>query len=224
MGYYIDLSTVSIDDYRKKLESAYLPPGRMILKEKLAERFGCLKREGFSNLLELLLALKKKERFTLLANNDCLPEAYLVILLREIKSINPRPNRLDEFPGISGKTLAGLKKAGIKDTRILYDFVRTPQSRRGLSETTGIPEPEVLELTRLTDLSRIKWAGVTFVSMLLGSGYDTLEKVISADSEVLHRQINLINREKSLYKGQIGLNDIKIFIQAAGDVPRDIEY
>ena len=37
MGYYIDLEKVTIDDYREKLESGYLPPSRMILKEKLDE-------------------------------------------------------------------------------------------------------------------------------------------------------------------------------------------
>jgi hypothetical protein len=35
MGYYIDLEKLTLDDYRKKLASAYLPPSRMILKEKI---------------------------------------------------------------------------------------------------------------------------------------------------------------------------------------------
>jgi hypothetical protein len=29
MGYYIDLAKITIDKYKSKLESAYLPPGRM---------------------------------------------------------------------------------------------------------------------------------------------------------------------------------------------------
>jgi hypothetical protein len=40
MGYYIDFEKVTIDEYRLKLESAYLPPSRMMLKDKLDERFG----------------------------------------------------------------------------------------------------------------------------------------------------------------------------------------
>jgi len=39
MGYYIDLGKITIKDYQKKLESACLPPSRMVLKEKLGERF-----------------------------------------------------------------------------------------------------------------------------------------------------------------------------------------
>ena len=43
MGYYIDLEKISIDDYKVKLQSAYLPPSRMVLKERLDERFGSFK-------------------------------------------------------------------------------------------------------------------------------------------------------------------------------------
>jgi len=35
MGYYIDSEKISIDDYKVKLQFAYLPPSRMVLKEKL---------------------------------------------------------------------------------------------------------------------------------------------------------------------------------------------
>jgi len=40
MGYYIDLEKISIDDYKVRLELVYLPPSKMVLKEKLDERFG----------------------------------------------------------------------------------------------------------------------------------------------------------------------------------------
>ena len=46
MGYYIDLEKLSIDDCQIKLGSAYLPPRKMILKDKLDERFGY--HAGFS--------------------------------------------------------------------------------------------------------------------------------------------------------------------------------
>lgn len=46
MGYYIDLERITIDRYKTKLGSSYLPPSRMILKEKLDERFGYFKEKG----------------------------------------------------------------------------------------------------------------------------------------------------------------------------------
>jgi hypothetical protein len=33
-----------------------------------------------------------------------------------------------------------------------------------------------------------------------------------------------LNKEKNSYKGQIGLNDIKIIVNAAKEIPLDIEY
>lgn len=50
MGYYIDIEKITIDAYRKKLESAYLPPSRMILKDKLDERFGYFQNLGIKNV------------------------------------------------------------------------------------------------------------------------------------------------------------------------------
>lgn len=50
MGYYIDLETISIESYKAKIESALLPPGRKILKERTDERFGYFKSNGIKNV------------------------------------------------------------------------------------------------------------------------------------------------------------------------------
>lgn len=60
MRYYIDLEKISIDNYRTKLESAYLPPSRMMLKDRLEERFDYFKSIGIKNVKELIQILKKK--------------------------------------------------------------------------------------------------------------------------------------------------------------------
>jgi hypothetical protein len=60
--------------------------------------------------------------------------------------------------------------------------------------------------------------------MLYDLGIDTVEKASKADPVELHARINQLNKEKSIYKGQIGLNDIKIFVNAAKEVPLEIEY
>ena len=68
MGYYIDLEKITVEDYRTKLESAYLPPSRMILRERLDERFGYFKSIGIKNIKELIQILKRKDKFTELQN------------------------------------------------------------------------------------------------------------------------------------------------------------
>lgn len=224
MGYYIDLSLISIDGYKRKLESADLLPSRMILKDDLDERLNYIKGIGVKNVLELQKLLKKKDKLAELSRVDCLSEDYLKILLREINSIQPKPNKIKEFIGISTETVSKLEKIGIKDTVKLFDRVLTPESRKELAEKTNISTSEILELTKLTDLSRIKWVGTTFARMLYDIGINTVEKASNTDYVELHKRINQINKERNYYKGQIGLHDIKLFVEAAKDVSLEIEY
>lgn len=224
MSYYIDLEKITIDDYRLKLESAYLPPSRMMLKDKLDERFGYFKSIGIKNIRELIQMLKKKDKFTEFSKVDCLSNDYLTILLRELNSILPKPNKISDFTGISKDTIDKLEKIGIKNTEKLYAKVIKETDRQKLAISTGIRDSEILELTKLTDLSRIKWVGVTFARMLYDLGIETVEKASKSDPIELHSRINQLNKEKSIYKGHIGLNDIIIFVNAAKEVPFEIEY
>jgi hypothetical protein len=224
MGYYIDLEKISIDNYRAKLESAYLPPSRMILKERLDERFGYLKGIGIENVKELIQILKKKDKFAELQKVECLSGTYLTILLRELNSTLPKPNKIDGFKGISKDIVAKLENVGIKNTVKLYERILTSKDRKELAELIGRKESEILELAKLTDLSRIKWVGTTTARMLYDLGLDTVEKVSKADYNDLHERINHLNKEQNVYKGQIGLNDIKILVDAAKEVPQEIEY
>jgi hypothetical protein len=60
---------------------------------------------------------------------------------------------------------------------------------------------------------------------LYESGFDTVKKVSIANYEDLYKKITQINKERNLYKGQIGLNDMKLCsVNAAKEVPLEIEY
>ena len=188
MGYYIDLSGITIDDYSIKLESAYLPPSRMVLKERVEERFDYLKNVGIKNVKELVQLLRKKDKFDQLSKVSCFSGDYLTILLRELNSILPKPNKIKELPGISAHVIKQLANIGITDTLKLYDRVINSGSRSELAGITGISDSEILELTKLTDLSRIKWVGVAFARMLYDLGIDTVEKASKASAS---KQISL---------------------------------
>lgn len=224
MGYYIDLEKISIDNYRTKLETAYLPPSRMILKERLEERFGYFKNIGIRNIKELVQVLKKKDRLSELQKVDCLSSDYLTILLRELKSTFPKPNKIVEFKGISKHTVDKLENIGIKNTEKLYDKVTTKTDRQKLADLTGINYADILELTKLTDLSRIKWVGVTYAQILYNLGVNTVEKVSKSDPIDLHARINQRIKEHNIFKGAIGLNDVKILVETANGLPLEIEY
>lgn len=224
MGYYIDLEKISIDDYREKLESAYLPPSRLILKDKLDERFEYFKGIGIKNVKGLIQVLKKKDRLAELSKVDCFSGDYLTILLRELKSTLPKPNKISDFIEIAKNTIDSLEKIGITNTEKLYDKVVKKSDRQKLVDSTGIEYQDILELTKLSDLSRIKWVGVTYAQMLYDLGVDTVEKVSESDPIDLHAKINQMIKEKNIFKGAIGLNDMKILIESASELPLDIEY
>lgn len=224
MGYYIDLEKITIDDYRIKLESAYLPPSRMILKDNLDERFEYFKSIRIKNVKELIQLLKKKDKFTELSQIDCLSEEYLTILLREVKSTLPKPNKIDDFNVISKGSVEKLQKIGIKNTEKLFDSVITKTDRQKLADSTGIDYADILELTKLSDLSRIKWVGVTYAQMLYNLGVDTVEKISKSDPIDLHARINQMIKEHNIFKGAIGLNDVQILVETANELSLEIEY
>jgi hypothetical protein len=224
MGYYIDLEKITIKDYQKKLKSSYLPPSRKVLKEKLDERFGYFENLEIINVKDLIQILKKKDQFTELSKVDCLSGDYLTILLRELNSTLPKPNKIADFLGFTKYTIDKLEKIGIINTQKLYDKVLTKIDRQKLADSIGIDYTEILELTKLTDLSRIKWVGVTYAQMLYDLGIDTVEKVSKSDPIDLHARINQRIKEHTIFKGGIGINDVKILVETANELPLDIEY
>jgi hypothetical protein len=224
MGYYVDLGKITIKDYQKKLEDACLLPGRMILKEKLDERFGYFEQIGIKNIKELMQILKKKDKFTELSKVAYLSVDYLTILLRELNSTLPKPNKIADFIWLSKNTIDKLENIGIVNTEKLYDKVLTKIDREKLVDSTGIDYTEILELTKLTDLSRIKWVGVTYAQMLYDLGVDTVEKVSKADPNDLHARINQRIKEYNIFKGGIGINDVKILVETANELPLEIDY
>lgn len=224
MGYHIDLSTITIDQYKEQLKTEYLPPSRMILKEQLQERFNFFKSIEIQNVKQLLLMLKKKDNWAKLLASEYFSENYLTILLRELNSNLPKPNKLKDFAGISDETIAKLENIGIRNTEQLYEKILNKTQRQQLAQATGIDETEIIKLAKLTDLSRIKWVGATFARILYNLGIDTVEKAAHSNPEELHLKINTYNKEMKIYRGQIGLNDVRILINAAKATNCEIEY
>lgn len=188
------------------------------------ERFGYFKAIGIKNVKELIQVLKKKDKFAELSKVDCFSGDYLTILLRELNSTLPKPNKISDFIELAKSTIDSLEKIGITNTEKLYEKVVRKSDRQKLADSTGIEYQDILELTKLSDLSRIKWVGVTYAQMLYHLGVDTVEKVSESDPIDLHAKINNMIKEKNIFKGSIGLNDVKILIESASELPLEIEY
>jgi hypothetical protein len=223
-NYYINLSDISIPTYQRKLQQYELLPSRMILKEEMELRFSKISKEGIKNLEELLSVLKTPVKLKSFASKTDIPEEYLVILKREMMSNFPKPVEIKDFQGISKAAVQALSKINIKNTKQLFAFVKTDAERKEFCKKTGIFPDEILELTKLTDVSRIRWVGANFARLLVDSGCDTVNKIIKADYITLYDKLIKINEEKKYFKGKFGLNDMKLCIIAAKDVPDAIKF
>jgi hypothetical protein len=136
----------------------------------------------------------------------------------------PKPVKLKDFSGVSKDVIVTLGKHGITDTKKLFPFITTKNKRNDLSRKTGISDKEILELTKLTDLSRIQWVGANFARLLADSKCDTVKKVSQADYKKLYASIVAINTEKKYFRGKFGENDMKLCVLASRNVPDAVEY
>ena len=224
MSYYIDLQEISIGAYKQTLVESDLLPSRMILKEQIDANFERIQAQNVQNVEALFLALKTKKKLQQFAIQSGIDEAYLTILRRELNSLRPKPNKIQDFPDIADETISKLALHGIKNTYQLYPHILTPQDRQTLAKKTAVSLSEIVKLAHLTDLSRIRWVNHTFASVLYKADYGSAAKVAHADYKKLYEDVRNLNKEKNLYKGQIGVHDMKLCVEAAQDVSFEVEF
>jgi hypothetical protein len=222
--YYLDFQRYPLETWKGELKESKLLPSRQILKEDLEARFKVLKEQGISNLQELMDALKTPGKARDFASQTGLPEDYLLVLRREVMSLKPGPVNLSKFPGVNPGAIKKLEEAGIKTTLHLFRTVKTPQNREELADELGVPREDILELTQLTDLSRVKWVGPVFARIILDSGTNTVEKLSKAKSGPLYGRLLDINQEKGYTKARFVESDLSLCIEFAKKVPIIIEY
>ena len=224
MGYYIDLERISVDDYKTMLKTADLIPSWRVVQDHLDEYLDIVKQHNVQNVAELKQALKTKSHVRKFSQQSGLPEQYIAVLRRVTNGYHPKPNRIRDFPCLAEEIVVKLDTAGIKNTLQLYPEIVTAKKRSELAERTRIDTQDIMTLTKLTDLSRIRWVNHTFAYVLLEAGYDTAKKVAQAEYHDLYDTIRQLNRERALYIGNIGAHDMKLCVEAAQVLDFDVEY
>lgn len=222
--YYIDLEKYPLNKFKDELNESELLPSRKILKEQIDTRFTILAKLGITNLHDLSNSLKTPKKTKEFAQKSGLPQDYLLILRREVNSYTPKPVNLDKFPGIDKDVITKLNNIGIKNTAHLFKMIKTEADRKKLSAENSINSEIIMELTKLTDLSRIKWIGPIFARLFFDSGTDTAEKVSNADAKSLYKQLVEINAEKGYTRGKFIESDVELCIKVAKMVPKVIDY
>lgn len=223
--YHVNLEQLSLEEFKHILETGRLLPSEKILGEKIPERFATLEAMGITNLQDLANRLKTKKKIEQFAQESGLPQDYLTILRRRLGVYMPKPVPLIKFPGVDPEHVERLAAVGIKQTRQLFERSRTKQNRADLVELAGVPDDALLELVKLSDLSRASYVGPAFARVIYEAGADTLGKLADCSPEELCEKMRAVNEEKQLTKAAMpSVEDMATCVGIWQRLPRVIEY
>ena len=223
--YHVDLEQFSIKEFQHILETGRLLPSERVLGEKTCERFAILAAMGITNLQGLAHRLKSKKKLEQFAQESGIPQDYLTILRRRIGVYVPKPVPLIKFPGVDPEHVERLAAVGIKQTEQLFERAQSAQDRAALSDLTGVPDDALLELVKLSDLSRASYVGPTFARVIYEAGADTIGKLADCSPEELCANLRAVNEEQGLTKAAMpSVEDITACVEIWKKLPRVIEY
>jgi len=92
---------------------------------------------------------------------------------------------LREFRGVNAEHVAMLEAAGITDAEQMLAEGGTPEARQRLAGETGVPEDAILEMVKLSDLSRIGGLKQVRARLYYDAGVDTQDKLAAWEPDAL---------------------------------------
>ena len=217
MSYYIDDNLTKLSALQKRLQNTDLIPSQEPLLEGISEKMSALGKAGIASLADLRSALKTAKSLKSLSQDSGVDAGYLQLLRRAVNGFFPKPRSLDEMDWLDRNTAAGLQKAGIKNTRQLYDAAA--KGAGGLAKETGTNRKNVLDFVVIADLCRIQWVSPTFARVLVEAGFASPAEIAKADPETLFDAIAQANKGARFYKGAVGLKDVRRLVAAAAYAP-----
>ncbi|MDR0471584.1 MAG: DUF4332 domain-containing protein [Nitrososphaerota archaeon] len=214
MGYSVDLNQIPLLQYMESLKKQKLLPGRKILLENLEENFHRITAVGIGNLAELKNNISSTPRLAAFAAKTGVPENYLIILKREIGSLEQKPVAIPDFPDISANTISALLNKHIKTSKDVYNLTINPNNISATSREIGIEVNELQELSSLCNLVRINGIGPIAARTLYESGYRNIAEIAQAKASELLEHMNTVNANKQYYKAKLGEKDMQFIIDA----------
>jgi len=221
MAYSIDFALLDLNYLHDRLMHEDLIPSQLPLQNHLLENLELLKAEGISKLSQLQDSLKKDSGIKTLSKHTGIDSNYLKLLRRALRGYTPKPAKIADYPHIDVEALAVLNQHGYVDSYTFWTAAYAKEDRQ--ASKTHISLSILDELICLTDLSRIQWVSAIFSKSIYNSGYKTVEAVSSADSEHLAHSIAETNQREQLFKGRIGIRDIRRLIFLASHLSHEIE-
>jgi len=138
--------------------------------------------------------------------------------------IKQTPFPLKDFLKINPAHIEKLKAIGIRNAEQMLNAGKTPRNRQGLTEKTGIPAQVILELVRLSDLTRIFGVKSIRARLYYDAGVDTVEKMATWNPDKL-RTMLIDFVQKTGFNGIAPLpKEAEFTVKEAKKLPRIVEY
>jgi hypothetical protein len=135
-----------------------------------------------------------------------------------------RAFRLREFRGVDSEHAARLEAAGITDVELMLAAAGTPEARQRLAEETGVPLDAILEMVKLSDLSRMGGLKQVRARLYYDAGVDTQDKLAGWEPEALVAMLAGWVAGSG-FDGVAPLpKEVRNAVDAARRLPRRVEY
>ncbi len=153
------------------------------------------------------------------------PLARLAGDIREQEIDNTRQAfKLREYRGVSREDVAKLEAIGIVTVEQMLVAGKTPEARQQLAEQTGIPLQTILELVKLSDLSRLGAIKSVRARLYYDAGLDTPDKFTQWEPDAL-RQMLVEFVERTGFDGIAPLpKELRNAISKARQLPKVVQY
>ncbi len=207
MRYSLDLSVFPVGEYKELLKRPNLLPGRRILWEEIDRRFEAIERQGVANVMQLGKELSTPRKRSAFAEATGIPESYLIMLRREMGSLEQKTVPIGDFLGMDGKLVSQLNSRGIKNSREYFEG--------------GFSGPD--ELFCLCDLVRINGVGALAAKAFYEAGYRSVKEVAQAEAAVMLKKVSEANEAKGYYQAKLGEKDMQFCIDSAALLVRYCE-
>jgi Domain of unknown function (DUF4332) len=97
---------------------------------------------------------------------------------------------LRDFLGVNQDDIAKMAAAGISNVEQMLEAGKTPAARQRLASETSVSPGVILELVKLSDLSRVEGVKGIRARLYYDAGADTLEKIAQWEPEALRMMLN----------------------------------
>nr|MBN2278747.1 DUF4332 domain-containing protein [candidate division Zixibacteria bacterium] len=156
---------------------------------------------------------------------DNTPLANLASQMREKEIAGTRKAfKIGDFRDVDEENIAKLEAIGIVTVDHMLAAGKTPEDRRRLAERTGIPSKAILELVKLSDLSRLGAIKSVRARLYYEAGLDTPHKFAKWEPDAL-RQMLIDFVKKTGFNGIAPLpKELKNAIEKARQLPKVVQY